>query len=239
MIIGIRGFIGVGKDTTANCFVDLFGYKKLSFADSLKDAVSAIFGWDRSLLQGDTEESRTFREIPDLYWSKVLGRVDFTPRQAMQLMGTEAGRKVFGADLWIGSTLKKAQAHEKTVIADCRFPNETAAIRAAGGKIVWVVRGNLPEWYSIASLENVDLQKGSMRSAFPDVHLSEWALVGEKADVLLINDYTMEDLPAIVKQVEFGLYKLRPDNFAIAKMNGNIAHISYHAHRERIHEEMA
>ena len=59
MIIGICGLIGSGKGTVADILEQEHGFIKVSFADSLKDAVAAVFGWPRSLLEGDTEESRS------------------------------------------------------------------------------------------------------------------------------------------------------------------------------------
>ena len=85
MIIGIIGFAGSGKGTVGDMLVRDYSFAKLSFADSLKDAVSAIFGWDRSLLEGDTEESRKFREAKDEWWSSRLG-YHVTPRNIMQKM---------------------------------------------------------------------------------------------------------------------------------------------------------
>jgi hypothetical protein len=61
-IIGICGPIGSGKDTIADILIKERGYIKLSFASALKDAVSAIFGWDRNMLEGADSESRLWRE---------------------------------------------------------------------------------------------------------------------------------------------------------------------------------
>ena len=85
-VIGICGLIGSGKGTVADQLVEQ-NYKKISFADKLKDGVSTIFGWDRLLLEGDTRESREWREVPDEFWTKELGK-DITPRLVMDLMIT-------------------------------------------------------------------------------------------------------------------------------------------------------
>ena len=61
-IVAINGTIGSGKDTFAQAFIDN-GYTRLSFAKNLKDTVSAIFGWDREMLEGTTPESRKIREM--------------------------------------------------------------------------------------------------------------------------------------------------------------------------------
>jgi hypothetical protein len=106
VIIGLVGFIGSGKGTVADLLVERHGYNKESFAGSVKDAVSTIFGWDRTLLEGDTIKSRAWREEPDAWWSKRMGK-EFSPRLALQLMGTEAGRDIFHTDLWIYSVERR------------------------------------------------------------------------------------------------------------------------------------
>jgi dephospho-CoA kinase len=47
MLIGLVGLIGSGKDTVADFLVKYHEFQRDSFAKSLKDAVRAIFGWDR------------------------------------------------------------------------------------------------------------------------------------------------------------------------------------------------
>lgn len=199
MIIGIVGFISCGKGTVADILVNQHNFTKLSFADALKDATSAVFGWPRHLLEGDTDESRTFRETVDRWWSDRLG-YDVTPRHALQLMGTEAGRNVFGDNIWVHNTMKRAANLEQIVIADTRFPNEIKAIREAGGFVIRVTRGDDPEWYETARLHNqgTDLQ---MYRRYPDVHVSEWAWIGTKLDYNITNNGTLLMLESDVKHL--------------------------------------
>jgi hypothetical protein len=207
MIIGLVGWIGSGKGTVADYLVSSHGFVKESFANSVKDSVSAVFGWDRQMLEGDTIQSRAWREQPDAFWSKKLNR-EFSPRLALQLMGTEAGRDVFHLDLWIFTFLRRMQEDKNYVLADVRFPNEIKHIKEAGGKIVWVRRGHLPEWYMTAVTQNTtdenDLwlledKNGLMEQKFPKVHFSEWAWIGSHIDAVIDNDGT---LYALQKQVD-------------------------------------
>ena len=69
MIVGIVGFIGSGKDTAAEYLENEHNFKKESFAASLKDAVSNVFGWDRDLVEGQTEKSREWRNQVDEWWA--------------------------------------------------------------------------------------------------------------------------------------------------------------------------
>ena len=87
-VIGVCGLIGSGKGTVADILVQNFQYEKISFADKLKDGVSAVFGWDRELLEGDTDRSRLWRERTDEFWTKETG-AEVSPRLILQLFGTD------------------------------------------------------------------------------------------------------------------------------------------------------
>jgi hypothetical protein len=195
MIVGLVGFIGAGKGSVADILVERHDYFKESFANSVKDAVSAVFGWNRALLEGDTPESRAWREQDDEFWSKKLGK-PFSPRLALQLMGTEAGRDVFHPDLWVHTVLRRCEnaPWNNYVIADVRFPNEVKAIHDAGGIIVRVRRGPEPEWYNTALKTNKKINYYGMAENYPDVHFSEWAWIGSEIDFEINNNRTLDDL---------------------------------------------
>lgn len=195
MILGIVGFLGSGKGTVGDILAADYSFKKLAFADPLKDAVSSIFGWRRALLEGDTQESREFRETVDPFWSARLGK-EITPRKALQLMGTEAGRNVFGEDIWVASLVSRAQVHHNVVVTDVRFRNEIAALREEGGKIVRVKRGPEPEYYDVA-LYN----RGIMDITHPNIHPSEWDWIGSEFDMVIENEGTIDDLKVEVKNM--------------------------------------
>lgn len=194
MIIGICGFIGSGKDTVADYLVNFHEFRRESFASTLKDAVAAVFGWDRTMLEGRTKEAREWREQVDFWWSNRLGR-QITPRWVLQYWGTEVCRKGFHDDIWIASLENKLRnSKDSVVISDCRFPNEIASIRNAGGKIVWVKRGELPSWYNLA----LDANKG-INLAFQElkrigIHASETAWVGTEFDHEIDNNGTIDEL---------------------------------------------
>jgi hypothetical protein len=204
MIIGLVGFAGSGKGTVGDILVDDHDFTKLSFADAVKDATSAIFGWPRHLLEGDTDQSRKFRETKDDFWSARLER-DFTPRLAMQLMGTEAGRNVFHTNLWVDVVERKIKHKQEWefennfVIPDVRFPNEIEAIRKWGGFVVRIVRGKEPDWYDAAERANKEGNTDIMMHHC--VHYSEWAWIGQQFNYLISNNGTMSMLEADVKHM--------------------------------------
>jgi hypothetical protein len=201
MIIGICGFIGSGKDTIADYLVNFHEFRRDSFASTLKDAVAAVFGWDRDLLEGRTKAAREWREQVDPWWAERLGMPALTPRWVLQYWGTEVCRNGFHDDIWIASLENKLRrSGDNIVISDCRFPNEIKAIKAQGGRIVWVQRGELPEWYDLA----VESNQGGfnhMKTAYPDVHVSETAWVGTDFDIVIDNNGNIEDLYRQVKSL--------------------------------------
>jgi hypothetical protein len=188
MIIGIAGFQGSGKDTIADYLQNIYGFKRDSFAATLKDAVAAVFGWDRNLLEGRTTESRAWREQVDSWWANRLNMPNLTPRLVLQKWGTEVARKSWHDDTWIASLENKlTRSHNDIVITDVRFPNEIQAVRNAGGIVIRVVRGPEPEWYDLA-IETNSGTFNHMARAYPEVHPSEWAWVGTQFDAVVDNN---------------------------------------------------
>jgi hypothetical protein len=195
MIIGVCGFIGSGKDTIADYLVNFHEFRRESFASTLKDAVASVFGWDRTMLEGRTKEAREWREQVDPWWADRLSMPTLTPRWVLQYWGTEVCRKAFHDDIWIASLENKLRnSKDHVVISDCRFPNEISSIKNAGGKIVWVQRGELPDWYETAidanQGSNVAINELKMRK----IHASETAWVGTEFDLILDNNGTIDDL---------------------------------------------
>lgn len=195
MIIGICGFIGSGKDTAADYLVGFHGFRRDSFAGTLKDAVSAVFGWDRELIEGRTPEARAWREQVDPWWANRLGIPHLTPRWILQYWGTEVCREGFHDDIWIAALeARLARRSDHTVISDVRFPNEIKAIKKQGGRIIWVQRGQLPEWYSIALHANAGLKADQDQLKELKIHPSETAWVGTTFDEVIGNNGSIEQL---------------------------------------------
>jgi len=198
MIIGICGLIGSGKGTVGDILVEQ-GYKKVSFADKLKDGVATIFDWDRSMLEGDTDESRTWREQPDEFWSNET-KMEVTPRLVLQLFGTDCLRNGFYDGVWV-SLLKKHILDNPGdyVIPDVRFRNEQNMIRELGGKVWQVKRGKDPEWFTRAIFDNNNPETSNLMNGF-DIHESEykWIDVNTRFDSILHNEGTIAELKDLV-----------------------------------------
>ena len=207
MILGVTGLIGSGKDTVADYLCTFHGFKRVSFAASLKDAVSSVFGWDRELLEGSTKTSREWREQTDIWWSTRL-QMDITPRWVLQYWGTEVLRNNFHKDIWVASVENKLrQSKDNIVITDCRFINEVNAIKNAGGTTMRVVRGKQPEWYDAAVSYNkgeIGNMTWSISKAKLDklkVHASEYSSVGLGYDHYIDNNGTIDELHTSIQSI--------------------------------------
>ena len=213
MIIGIAGFQGSGKDTIADYLQNIYGFKRDSFASTLKDAVAAVFGWNRELLEGRTTESRQWRETVDPWWANRLNMPNLTPRLVLQLWGTEVARKAFHDDTWIASLENKlSKAHNDIVITDVRFPNEIKAVRDAGGIVIRVVRGPEPEWFETALGANAGILPDQELLKQLGIHPSETAWIGTDFDATIDNNADgLDPLFSQVKDLVLSLQPATPD----------------------------
>ena len=194
-IIAITGLKGSGKDTTADYIIKNYeNWEKDSFAGTLKDATSAIFGWDRKMLAGETPEDREIRETRDDYWSEKLG-FEVTPRIVLQKLGTDCLRSHFHQNIWVDSLERKIRNTDKNVIiTDCRFKNEIDMLRNLGATIVRVERGTLPEWFEkVGELNIKGYNNAGIVNIVPEVkniHISELDWIGyDKPDFIFHGDF--------------------------------------------------
>lgn len=205
MIIGLLGFINSGKGTVASHLVENHNFRQDSFASSLKDACAYLFDWPRPMLEGDTKESREWREIVDPWWETKLAIPGFSPRLALQLVGTDVFRNNFHQDLWFITVQNRIRKNpdKHVVISDVRFPNEIKFIQEQGGKLIRINRGPLPVWYETALMANKgnSLAKEAMTKTYSSAHFSEWAWVGSKIDFEINNDNSVEYLKNQVEEV--------------------------------------
>ena len=209
MLIGICGLIGSGKGTVADILVRDYKFKKISFADKLKDTVAHLFDWDRAMLEGDTKESREWREAEDTFWTKETGK-SINPRLVLQLFGTDCMRKGFDENIWVSFVKKEIISNPDVnyIVPDVRFPNEIKVIKELNGQIWQVRRGQLPLWWATAinmnqNWNHVEGSFHSMKAVFPEVHESEWRWADDddKFDTIISNDSTMEELEEKVKLI--------------------------------------
>ena len=189
MIIGLCGIQGAGKDTVGDILVSEYGFIKLTFASTLKDIVSVLFSWPRDLLEGITEESRIWRETVDDFWTEKTGFENFTPRKALQLIGTDLFRIHFCNDIWsnivenkIITTLKN-NPKTNIVVSDCRFSNEFNLIK------------KFPNSYIIKVVRTPDISLNGLS------HSSETEWLNYNFDEILQNDNSICELQIKLKSL--------------------------------------
>lgn len=128
IIIGMTGPAGCGKDTAAMALVRQLAFKRVAFADPIKDALNAIFEWDPGMWL-----DREWKEAP-------LPYAGGSPRELAQTLGTEWARDTVDPDFWVKVMWRRLLdggcEHERVVISDVRFPNEATWIREHGGYVI-------------------------------------------------------------------------------------------------------
>jgi hypothetical protein len=156
IIIGLTGPAGCGKDTAAKYLCEKYNLGWRAFADPLRAALNAMFGWDEL-----NWEDREWRQKPQ----SILGGQ--TPRRAIQTLGTEWGRDLIDPDLWVNLTkidceVLRELGYKGMVVSDVRFPNEVEWIREVG-TLIHIVR-DVKEKTDVHVSENgVALQLGDLQ----------------------------------------------------------------------------
>lgn len=180
-LIGIAGFKGSGKNAAATAIPDRV---ELAFADPIKTMLCTGLG-----LSYHECYDQTLKETP-------LPEYDgLTPRDLMISLGSGWGRELM-PDLWVRAVAKQIDRMVDTggyvVVTDVRMENEAAMIRARGGTIIHIQRGQPENWW----------QRLLRRINKPD---SEQHLRRLPGDIVIHNDSDLPDLywrvaNALVKQ---------------------------------------
>lgn len=209
------GFQGSGKNTVGEYLVEKHGYVGISFADALKDSVASIFCWDRDALEGNTPESRLWRETVDQWWADKLGIPEFTPRWALRHFGTDIMRSYFHTDVWINNVEKRIRdlGDKRVVVFDGRFPNEIDLVtKVFNGTSIRVKRGDEPKWWDIALAANSHDNKAITELKALGVHTSEYAWIGHKIGITIENNDSVDNLYATVDRVVTARRRSLPQN---------------------------
>jgi len=134
MIIGLGFKARAGKDTVAAHLVNNYAFVQESFAFPLKEYIGRqICGFNDKQLYG------AWKETIDTEWEK-------TPRQMLQLIGTDALRRIVHDDFWVIPMKRKLKEHLRNerhiVISDVRFMNEINMIKNMKGVLIKIDREN-------------------------------------------------------------------------------------------------
>lgn len=120
-LVAIAGPAGSGKDTAGRVLIEERGFTKLSFAHGLKAALAAM-GFPEPATADEKE--------------KIIPWVGVSWRHLAQTLGTEWGRKLVHADLWVLMAENRIRTEGgKWVITDLRFENEAEMVRRLNGVV--------------------------------------------------------------------------------------------------------
>jgi hypothetical protein len=204
-LIGIAGKAGAGKDTIAKLISDsghVTGkYSSLihPLAATLKQGLASML-----CLPIEVMYDQALKEQPlEMYQGK-------TPRELLQLVGTEALRKFVSEDVWIIAAQRNIQLMIEdikqghgvdithVIVPDVRFVNEAAWILGAGGTIIQVERptygGNVVGIKGHASEAGIDY-----------LQLAENYPVDTNV-IMVYNDGSVDDLQLKLSKVIQDLY---------------------------------
>lgn len=173
MLIGLTGYAQSGKDTVAEYLVENYGYRRVAFADPLREA---LYRLDPKVTIADMVGVSLKVAVDGLGWENV--KVDSAEvRGMLQRMGTEVGREMFGQNFWVNLAMNGVSKFDKVVFTDVRFPNEYKSIKEREG-IVWRVER---------------LGVGAVNG-----HASETAMDDIRVDETILNNSTKDDLFATI-----------------------------------------
>lgn len=203
-VIGLSGFAGAGKSTVAEYLVRQHGFERLSFAAAVKDVTAAAFAWDRPRLEGNTPQDRAWREEPDPFWSERMGK-SFTPRYALQYIGTDVFRSHVLQSIWADLVIAKIRRlgpAANVVIDDVRFVNERTTLAKEGAVFLLLRRPEFATplheqlWKTARGGASIrDLMNGQA------LHPSEWDWLCDTTvahDAELLNHGSYDELYAAV-----------------------------------------
>jgi hypothetical protein len=178
-VIGLAGYARTGKDTAAAYFIENHGYKRMSFADPIREALKRLN--PRVQVQGLGAISidailRLTEKTGKNGWEFLK---EYSPdiRGLLQRLGTEVGREMFSPDFWVEQAINSAEDGSKIVFSDVRFPNEAEAIRSLGGKVIRINREGV----------------GPVND-----HPSETSMDGYPFDVVIENSGSIEDFHRLI-----------------------------------------
>uniref|UniRef100_A0AAU7GY17 Deoxynucleoside monophosphate kinase n=1 Tax=Streptomyces phage Kamino TaxID=3158857 RepID=A0AAU7GY17_9CAUD len=175
LLIGLSGYAGSGKDEAAAALV-VGGWRRDAFADRLRAFLLALDPWVDTY--PDVGVVRLAKLVDAYGWDRAKRQFPEI-RRLLQRAGTEAGRKVLGAQVWVNALMQDFDRdNEALVVSDVRFPNEADAIREAGGVVARINRPGV----------------GPHTDPGGWVHESDVALDHYDFDVTIENDGTIAEL---------------------------------------------
>ena len=168
-VIGLTGYAQSGKDSIASILVEKYGYRRVAFADKIREFLYEINPMVACSPTGYLQDL-----VNLVGWDKA--KQEPQVRRLLQDLGV-SGRKLLYPNVWVTPVFGTIHSGDRVVITDVRFENEAGAVKNIGGKL-WRVKR---------------LGFGPVND-----HISESELDGYKVDQIFVNNGTLEDLETLV-----------------------------------------
>lgn len=123
IVIGLSGYVGTGKTSVSDWFIQNHSFRRVSFADPIRKMLMAL---------GLTEQELRDPVLKEKPHKLLLGR---TPRHAMESLGTGWARDNMHPQFWIGHFALQTANMPFIICDDVRFQNEVEAMTELGGKV--------------------------------------------------------------------------------------------------------
>lgn len=173
-IIALTGKAGAGKTTAAKYLFEKHKYRRLRFADGIKNMLKLGLGISDEYIDGNKKEEPC----------SELGGV--TVRHAMRTLGTEWGRDMIYPNIWVDALDRELHNYisecefSKFVIDDLRFVNEATyldKLKKEKGYAVLIV--------------DIDRTNSAVEES---KHVSETQRNNIEPDHIIFNNYGIETL---------------------------------------------
>jgi len=141
VIVGIGSVARVGKDTAAQALCRDLGYRRVGFADSLKQVAmicDPLVTSNVRLQNVGVGHGGLAHAVHGLGWEQAKDTYPLL-RTFLQNLG-DGCRRVFGDEFWIDQVLNRIGPGERVVIPDVRYINEAVRIKEAGGFLIRLSR---------------------------------------------------------------------------------------------------
>lgn len=186
--VGIIGRARVGKDTAGAWLVENRGYRRIAFADPLKEAALKLDPIVYPVTRTDGRGIDGYRMSDVVRADGWESSKDEFPEVRRILQEFGASIRAIDPEFWLRAALKRVteanEAGVPAVITDVRYPNEADSLKRAGFHLVYIDRPGVP---------HLD-------------HESEGALTAEDADYKIVNFGSVESLYGELEAVMGAVY---------------------------------
>jgi len=178
-LVAFAGRIGSGKTAASGLVPGIQDCGRLQWADPLYAALAAMLG-----VPEDSLRDRTTKESSVIVHG--VEPIEVEVRKALRTLGTEWGRELVNADLWVSIAVQRMRARHDVfgvntfAICGTRFRNEVATVRRLGGEVWWIDRPGV-------------------EPPPPSAHTSDLSITPDDCDAVIVNDGTLDDLAERVR----------------------------------------